>query len=142
MDHRRRILVVDDEENVLFVMHDALTRLGAEYEIVTAQNGHEALDKVRATPFDLVITDLRMPGLDGVALTEAIKALNPGTVVIWMTAYGCHNVQDAAARLMVYTCLEKPVEVAAIWRTVREALESSGEKGKQRQETLGQHKRR
>lgn len=132
MDRRKRILVVDDELNVLFVMHDALTRLGDEYEIVTAQNGQEALDKIKTVSFDLAITDLRMPGLDGVELTEAIKALHPSTVVIWMTAYGCHNVKDEATRLAVYACLEKPVEVAEIWRVVREALESTG--GEEREE--------
>ena len=125
MGLRKRILIIDDEVNVLFVMHDALSRAGDEYEVVSAQNGHEALDKFRAMPFDLVITDLRMPDMDGVELTEAIKTLNPKTVVIWMTAYGCHNVRTAAARLMVYACLDKPVEVAEIWRITREALEST-----------------
>jgi DNA-binding NtrC family response regulator len=126
MGGRKRILVVDDEVNVLFIMHDALIRLGSEYEIVTAQNGHEALGKVRAMPFDLVFTDLRMPDMDGVELTEAIKTVNPNTVVIWMTAYGCHSVRAEAVQLMVYDCLDKPVEVAEIWRIAREALESTG----------------
>ena len=121
----QRILVIDDEENVLLVLHDALVKLGEQYEVVTAQEGREALKKVRAQPFDLVITDLKMPGMDGVELTEAIKALHPDTVVIWITAYGCHDVSDAAARLMVHDCLEKPVEVAEICRTVREALQGS-----------------
>lgn len=122
MGARKRVLVIDDEVNVLFVMQDGLTRLGDGYEIVTAQNGRAALDKVRATPFDLVITDLRMPGMDGVELTEAIRALYPDTVVIWMTAYSCHEVRAAAARLMVHTCLNKPTEVAKIRRIVREVL--------------------
>ena len=125
MGGRKRILVVDDEVNVLFIMHDALIRLGSEYEIVTAQNGHEALGKVRAMPFDLVFTDLRMPDMDGVKLTEAIKTVNPNTVVIWMTAYGCHSVRAEAARLMIHDCLDKPVEVAEIWRIAREALQSA-----------------
>jgi DNA-binding NtrC family response regulator len=125
MGRRKRILVVDDEANVLFIMHDALIRLGNEYEIVTAQHGHEALGKVRTMPFDLVFTDLRMPDMDGVALTQAIKTVNPNTVVIWMTAYGCHSVRAEAALLMIYDCLDKPVEVAEIWRIAREALQST-----------------
>ena len=123
---RRRILIIDDEVNVLFVMHDALAKLDDEVEIVTAQGGHEAMRKAIATPFDLIITDLRMPDLDGVELTRAIRTLNPDTVVIWMTAYGYHEVSDTAARLMVFRCLDKPVEVAEIRRIVREALESTG----------------
>jgi DNA-binding NtrC family response regulator len=125
MGGRKRILVVDDEVNVLFIMHDALSRLGSEYEIVIAQNGHEAPDKVRAMPFDLVFTDLRMPDMDGVELTEAIKTVNPNTVVIWMTAYSCHNVRAEAARLMIYKCLDKPVEVTEIWWIAQEALQSA-----------------
>ena len=127
MDLRKRILIIDDEVNVLFVMHDALAKLGDEVEIVTAQSGHEAMRKAIEMPFDLVITDLRIPDLDGVELTRAIKTLNPETVVIWMTAYGYHTVSDAAVRLMVYRCLDKPVEVAEIRRIVREALESTGD---------------
>jgi DNA-binding NtrC family response regulator len=125
MGIRKRILVVDDEEKVLFILHDALMRLGDEYEIVTVQNGREALDKARAMPFDLVITDLRMPDMDGVELTEAIRALDSGTVVIWITAYGCHKVRNEAARLAVYGCLDKPLEIADIRQTVQEALEAT-----------------
>ena len=60
MGLRKRILIVDDEVNVLFVMHDALAKLGDEYEIVTAQGGHEALRKAMAMSFDLVITDVKI----------------------------------------------------------------------------------
>jgi len=125
MGLRKRILIIDDEVNVLFVMHDALAKLGDEYEIVTAQGGHEALRKAMEMPFDLVITDVRMQDMDGVQLTRAIKTLNPDTVVVWMTAYGYHNLSATAARLTVYRCLDKPVEVAEIRRIAREALEST-----------------
>ena len=121
----RRILVVDDEAGVLFVMKDALGRLGDEYEIVTAMNGREALHEVSSCPFDLVITDLRMPDITGNELTAAIKTLSPRTVVIWMTAYGCHKMRAVAKRLNVYACLDKPVEVSDIWQIVREALDSN-----------------
>jgi DNA-binding NtrC family response regulator len=77
------------------------------------------------TPFDLLITDLWMSEMSGVKLTEAIKALNPKTVVVWVTAYGCHRVADEAARLSVYKCLDKPLKVHEIRKVVREALEST-----------------
>jgi two-component system response regulator HydG len=125
MASSRRILVVDDDKRVLFVFHDTLVRLGSDYEIATARNGLEALEKAREMPFDLVITDLRMPHMDGVALTEAIRALNSSTIVIWMTAYGCHQLATEAARLAVYRCLDKPLEVGEIRRAVREALEAA-----------------
>jgi DNA-binding NtrC family response regulator len=126
MLRKKRILVVDDDERVLFVLHDTLIRLGSGYEIVTAQSGYEALDKAREVPFDLIITDLRMPGMDGVELTEAVRTLSPGTVVIWITAYGSQETNAEAQRLGVYRCLDKPLEVTEIRQIAREALEAAG----------------
>jgi len=122
----KRILAIDDDERVLFVLRRTLMRVRNGYEIVTARNSREALDEINARPFDLVITDLRMPGMDGVGLTEKIRALSSDTVVIWITAYGCHTVEAAAARLSVYRCLEKPLKVDEIRHVAREALEKRG----------------
>ena len=122
MKKSKRILVVDDDERVLLVVHDALMRLGCEFEIATARNGREALEKVREAPFDLIITDLRMPDVDGIALTEAIREIDLEVAVIWMTAYGCHTTRAEAARLAVYRCLDKPVEIGEIRDAVRQAL--------------------
>jgi DNA-binding NtrC family response regulator len=121
----KHILIVDDDERVLFVLRRILTGLGDGYEVATAGSGREALSEAGVSPFDLLITDLRMPGMSGVELTEAIKALNPKTVVVWVTAYGCHRVADEAARLSVYKCLDKPLKVGEIRQVVREALEST-----------------
>ncbi len=122
MSFRKRILLVDDEERVLFVLSEGLAMLGEEYEIVTAGGGHEALDKIKERAFDLVITDIRMPDIDGLQFTEIIKALNPAAVVIWITAYDCYKMRGEADRLGVYQCLDKPLEIEEIRRTVREAL--------------------
>ena len=127
MKKSKRILVVDDDERVLLVFHDALMRLGCEFEIVTARNGREALEKAREAPFDLIITDLRMPDVDGIALTEAIREMDTGVVVIWMTAFGCHAFRDEAARLAVYRCLDKPVEIGEIREAACQALGWAGE---------------
>ena len=75
MGDNKRILVVDDEEQVVSVLRDSLRKLGQDYEIVTAQNGYDALEVVKKTSFDLVITDLKMPGMNGLELTEAIHTL-------------------------------------------------------------------
>jgi two-component system response regulator HydG len=121
----KHILIVDDDERVLFVLHRALTGLGDGYEVVSAESGREALSKARETPFDLLITDLRMVDMSGMELTEAIKALNPKTAVLWVTAYGCHRVASEAARLSVYKCLDKPLKIAKIRRVVRQALKGT-----------------
>jgi DNA-binding NtrC family response regulator len=120
---RSRILIVDDEERVLLVLRDGLAALGDEYEIETAQSGLEALRKFKETPFDLLITDLRMADMDGVKLTEAIRGWDPVAMVIWITAYDCHKVRAEAERFAVYRCLDKPLEIPEIRAVVRKALE-------------------
>jgi DNA-binding NtrC family response regulator len=120
----KRILVVDDEEHVLFTLRHTLARLGDEHEIVTSSSGHDALTQAQDGPFDLVLTDLRMPEVDGVALTEAIRVRQPGAIVIWMTGYGGPAVSAEAQRLGVYRCLDKPLEVSEIRSVVRQALEA------------------
>jgi DNA-binding NtrC family response regulator len=119
---RRRILIVDDDPMVLFVFHDALKDLGDAYEIVTTASGLQALNEIKDKPFDLVITDLSMPDPDGVTLTEAIRRTSPGTVVVWITAYGCHSRSADAKRLRTCGCYEKPLEVDEILQIAREAL--------------------
>jgi DNA-binding NtrC family response regulator len=128
MSTRTRILLVDDDTRVLFVLGETLGTLGDRYEIVSAENGQSALARIRETYFDLVITDLRMPDMNGVELTEAIRALSPTTGVIWMTAYDCRTLADQAARLGVFRCLDKPLEIDDIRDTVREALGQAANK--------------
>lgn len=118
----KRILVVDDEKRVLFVWRETLRGMGDGYDIVTASTAAEAKDRIQEAPFDLIITDLRLPSESGVELTELIRTLECDVPVIWMTAYGCHRVTDAARRLSVLRCLDKPVEVSQIRQIVREAL--------------------
>ena len=120
-----RILVVDDDERVLFVLRRALLAFQNGYEIVTTPDSREALDRAKEIPFDLLITDLKMPGVDGITLTQAIRDLNSGTVVVWITAYGCAQVSDEATRLSVHECLEKPLRIDEIRRVVRDALDNS-----------------
>jgi DNA-binding NtrC family response regulator len=121
----KRILIVDDDERVLFVLQHTLMRMNNGYEVVTCRSGHEVLDQCKERPFDLVVTDLRMQDMNGIELTEAIKALDSGAAVIWITAYGCYKVRDEAARLAVCACLDKPLEIAEIRQAVREALETT-----------------
>jgi CheY-like chemotaxis protein len=117
-----RILIVDDDPMVLFVFRDTLKDLGDAYEIVTTPSGLEALNEIKDKPFDLVITDLNMPDLGGVELTEAIRQTSPDTAIVWITAYGCHSVSTDAARLKVRRCYDKPLEVDEFLQVAREAL--------------------
>lgn len=119
----KRILVVDDEETILFTLERGLKKLGSEYEVVTARNGHDALEQLKQGHYHLVITDLKMPGMDGVELTRAIQSLSPTTAVIWITAYGSHGSEAEARSLNVHSYLRKPLDIAEIRRIAREAVE-------------------
>jgi CheY-like chemotaxis protein len=123
----RRILLVDDEESVLFVLYNGLLRLddGYDVEVDKAHDGPEALEKLRESRFDLMVTDLRLPGMDGVELTKAARELDSDIVVIWITAYDCQKARRDAERLEVYRCLDKPLEIDEIRSIVREALAAS-----------------
>lgn len=134
MSEVRRILVVDDEESVLFVLNGALARVNDEYrlEVERATDGEEALAKVLDGQFDLLITDIRLPGIDGLELTEQVRRESPATDVIWITAYGCQKLREHAARLKVYTCLDKPLEIGVIRQAVRAALATSQPRSGQR----------
>ncbi len=126
MDQRKRILVVDDDDHVRFVLEGALRKLGEGYVIVTAGNSREALDQTEEMSFDLLITDLRLPRSDGLALTSAFAKVSPVTKVIWITAYGCHRFRDPAKRLAVEQCLDKPLEIQDIRQAALDALRDGG----------------
>ena len=82
---RAQILVVDDEPLMREFLEETLVRAG--YGVVTASDGTLGLREIKSSPYDLVITDIRMPGMDGLALLEEIRNMQPDTVVIVMTAF-------------------------------------------------------
>jgi DNA-binding NtrC family response regulator len=119
------ILIVDDDPRVLLILATALERMEPSHQIVTSRDGNDALAKIGNGRFDLLISDVRIPGLDGVALVEAMRALDLRTAVIWITAYGCARLRAECDRLQVYCCLDKPLRIDEIRRTVLAALETS-----------------
>jgi YesN/AraC family two-component response regulator len=123
MSKRQYVLIVDDDERVLFVLSRALRALEDGYRVETARSGEEALEKAQSRSYDILITDIVMPGMDGVELTEAFKDLYPDTVVIWITAHGRHRFQPNGERLRVRQCLEKPIRIADIRQAVVDVAE-------------------
>ena len=122
MEMRKLILIVDDEEPILFVLHRALTRLEKDFEVETAETVEDALEKIQESSFDLIITDLIMPEMSGVEFTEKILELDPRPVVMWMTAYHCQSFRDEAERLGVFHCIEKPLEIGPFRELVQKAM--------------------
>jgi CheY-like chemotaxis protein len=118
----KQILIVDDEESVAFFLAESLAELGAGYRVETANSGEEALRKMAARSFDLVVTDLRMPGINGLELIEQARARSPHTRLILMTAYGNARVEGAAYRLGACRYLSKPFQIQDLVTTVQSAV--------------------
>jgi DNA-binding NtrC family response regulator len=123
VDEHQYVLIVDDDERVRFVLSRALRALEDGYRVETARSGEEALRKAKMRPYDIVITDIAMPGVDGVEVTEAIKDLYPDTVMIWITARGRQRFRADGNRLGVFRCLEKPIGIAEIRQVVVDAAD-------------------
>jgi len=116
-----KILVVDDEPSVVDVFSQYLT--GAGYRVQSAANGKEALDVFKKDQFQLVITDIEMPEIDGMALIDRIKAVNKDVVVIVVTGYGTIERAVEAMKKGAYDFLEKPLSFKALDMVVNRALE-------------------
>ena len=102
------ILIVDDEKNYLRVLSAVLEDEG--YEILTALSGQEALEIQKASDLDLVLTDMKMPGMDGIKLLENIKAIDPDLPVIMMTAHGTVDKAVEAMQKGAYSYILKPFD--------------------------------
>jgi len=104
---RKKILIAEDEEIMRITLQDGLSKEG--YQVTTAGDGREGLEKFGQGDFDLVIADLRMPKLDGIQLLKEVKHLSPETPVIMITAYGTIETAVQAMKLGAYDYLTKPL---------------------------------
>jgi DNA-binding NtrC family response regulator len=118
----KRILVVDDERSVAFLLSENLAELDPCYQVQVAHSGEEALSRVVAKPFDLIITDLRMPGMDGLELIRHVQEVSPDTRTILITAYGDKDVEQEAGNLGVYRYVTKPFKTDEFTQIVEQAL--------------------
>jgi DNA-binding NtrC family response regulator len=118
-----RILIVDDEEHIRKILTIMLSKKG--YETQTAQGGKEALEKIRASAFDAVITDMRMSGMDGLELLAAIKDYDPELIVLVVTAFSSVDNAIEAMRKGAYDYISKPFKEDEILLVLEKALERS-----------------
>jgi nitrogen regulation protein NR(I) len=114
-----KILVVDDEKNVL----SSFRRIFKEYEVITAPNGIEGLDKVREELPDAVVMDIKMPGIDGLEVFKQIKVINSKLPVIIMTAYGTTETAIEAMKLGAFEYTLKPFDINEMREFIKKALE-------------------
>ncbi len=118
-----RILVIDDEATIRMSLVEALAADG--YEVEDAETGEEALARCHGDQFDLLVTDLKLPGISGLEVLEALRNQNRDLPVILMTAYGEVDTAVAAMRLGAYDYITKPFKLAEIRKQVRGALRAT-----------------
>lgn len=117
---RPRVLVVDDEQIVRDLLQVTLT--GADYEVDAAADGIEAIERLQAGSYDLLITDVRMPGTDGLAVVRAARRLSTALSIVIITGASSEAVAIEAINLGVNGYLTKPFGVERVLTVVARAL--------------------
>ena len=119
---KKRILIVDDEENVRFFLAENLALFDPACEIETASSGYAALSQLVAEPFDLLITDLRLSGMSGLDLIRRARQISPRTRTILITAYGSSLIEAEAHHLHAHHYITKPFCIEQFIQATQEAL--------------------
>jgi DNA-binding response OmpR family regulator len=115
------VLVVDDETAIRYSVSKTLQRVG--YQVQEAASGEDALEMMKRQTFDVVLTDIRMPGLDGVELVRRIKDIDADTIVVLMTAFPSLGTAVEALRLGAHDYLIKPSSSQDIRQCVARGVE-------------------
>ena len=113
-----RIMIIEDDEEMRSLLKDFLEEEGLETDSVN--NGADALGKLSKDHFDLVLTDIRMPGLTGLDILPRIRRLKPETPIIVMTAYGSDDVRRRSLERGATIYLEKPIHLTKLRTVIRE----------------------
>ena len=112
----KRILVVDDDKAIRDILSDVLSFMG--FTVAVARSGNEGLDLFLKDPFDLVVTDLRMPGMDGWDLAFHIKSKTPNTPVVLITGHQKEEVMESDKGDRVDSVMFKPFRLKEMQKTV------------------------
>lgn len=115
------LLFVDDEEELVSAVVERLELRNIDAVGVTS--GDEALQRLRERPFDVVLLDVKMPGMSGLEVLRAVARLYPNTKVILMTGHGSADDTELGLRLGAAGCLQKPVDLDALLAAARAAVE-------------------
>jgi DNA-binding response OmpR family regulator len=114
-----RVLIVDDEAELVSALEERLNLRGFQASGVTT--GAEALSLVGEAPFDVVVLDLKMPGLDGLEVIRRIKAERPGLQIVLLTGWGSEEDAEKGKALGAYDYLMKPVKIMDLVRVLLSA---------------------
>jgi two-component system OmpR family response regulator len=116
-----KVLLVDDEEDLSLVMAERLEMRGIDASGVTSSE--EALELAKANDFDVIVIDVKMPGIGGIDLMRRIKRNKPGTEVILFTGHGSHKEGEEGINEGAFDYLIKPVKIEDLVRKIQKAAE-------------------
>lgn len=122
-----RILIVDDDRTIAFLCRHLLERAG--YEVVVKNQPVEALQQLSAQPFDLLLTDIRMPVMDGIALAHAAARNHPDVTIVLMTGYADQRERAHGLDALIHDVIIKPFSLGAMRRAVNDALCAPSRRG-------------
>jgi two-component system NtrC family response regulator len=131
MTRPRTILAIDDDDSLRRVVEYNLAEEG--YRVITAADGRSGLEAYQRQPVDVVLTDIRMPGMEGIELLARLKAMQPELPVIMLTAFGTIDSAVEAMRLGAFDYLTKPFSRDQLRASVRKALEVAELRSENRQ---------
>lgn len=118
----QRVLVIDDEVDMLMLLR-MIIEDNTDYEVETTNSPSESIKLLKEKPFDLIITDLKMPGMDGMELFDEFREMKPEIPVIIITAYGSIETADEAMKKGVAEFVTKPFRKDSILFTINRVLE-------------------
>ncbi len=121
----KRILIVEDQATLAFFLAQSLMSEALDYEVLTAGDAETAVSRMEEKPFDLVISDIVLPQMDGLSLLRQTLKQWPRTRVILMTAYGSADIKERASRMGAFAYIEKPFVYAKMRDLVLRALQES-----------------
>lgn len=121
MSEPKKILIADDKKYMRNFLTDFLSR---DYNILTANNGEEAVRRAREEKPDLVLLDVQMPEMNGLQALSQIKNINPNIAVIMVTGCESKSVVDKAMSLGAYDYISKPFDLEKLRKTIKRALTS------------------
>ncbi|MGD9031306.1 MAG: response regulator [Desulfobacteraceae bacterium] len=118
----QRILIIDDEVDMLMLLR-MIIEDNTDYDVESTNSPTEGIKLFKENDYDLVITDLKMPGLDGMEIFDEFKELKPEVPVIMITAYGSMETSDEALRKGIAEFITKPFRKDSILFTIKRVLE-------------------
>lgn len=113
----KQVLIVDDERTITWLLRESLEQL-SNCQVWTAASGEDALALCETASFDLILTDYKMPGMDGLTLAGVIRCLQPDATIVLLTGHSSEDICNRASDLAIHKVLNKPLRLSTIRQIV------------------------